>query len=175
MLLLLTKDTQSAFYSLTVPFYHGQPLDNMFTAVDPQLHRQLRSPTVQVFSMTNLRNYEQSVDDCTEILMRMLHEADGRALDYTEWFQWYAFDVISSITWQRRLGFLESRDDVLGMIRGQKFSSTYFAIVGQLPWLHPYLMGNRRLVKLLLKIFPDQPDPMGTLFTVSFVFLFLLL
>ena len=121
---------------------------------------------MQVFSMTNLRNYEQPVDECTEVLMRMLNDVEGQAIDFTEWFQWYAFDVISNITFQKRLGFLDKKDDVLGMIRGQRFSSQYLAVIGQLPWLHPYLMGNRRLVKQLLKLRPDAPDPLGTLFTV---------
>ena len=105
----------------------------MFTAVEPALHNKLRAPTVQVFSMTNLRNYEQAVDESTEIFMRMLNEVDGKDVDYTEWFQWYAFDTISSITFQRRLGFLENKADVLGMIKSQKFSAGYLAIIGQLP------------------------------------------
>ncbi len=152
---------------MSVPFYEGKPLDNMFTAVDPAQHRMLRAPTVQVFSMTNLRNYEQPVDECTEILMKKLSEVEGQAIDFTEWFQWYAFDVISSITFQSRLGFLEKKGDVLGMMEGGHFIAYYFGVVGQVPWLHWYLLGSQTFMKLYKKLAPDAPDPMGDLFTVS--------
>ena len=139
----------------------------MFTAIEPALHNKLRAPTVQVFSMTNLRNYEQAVDESTAILMRMLNEVDGKDIDCTEWFQWYAFDTISSITYQRRLGFLENKADVLGMIKSQKFSASYFAIVGQLPWLHWYLLGSPRVMRFYSTLFPNAPNPLGKLFHAS--------
>lgn len=162
----ITNILQSGFYSVSVPRYKGRLLDNMFTAVDPVLHKRLRTPTVQVFSMTNLRNYEQAVDESTEILMRMLDEVKGQAVDFTDWFQWYAFDTISSITFQRRLGFLEAKADVLGMIGGQKFSATYLAVIGQVPWLHWYLMGSPRFIRFYLKLFPNAPNPLGKLYDV---------
>ncbi|KAK6383591.1 hypothetical protein LTS17_002883 [Exophiala oligosperma] len=162
---IASKFRKSGFYSLSVPFYEGKPLDNMFTAVDPGLHRALRAPTVQVFSMTNLRNYEKPIDECTEILMKMLHDVDGQVIDYTEWFQWYAFDVISSITFQSRLGFLEKMGDVDEMFEGSSTFAYYFGVLGQLPWLHPYLLGNQLLLKVMTTLFPDAPDPTGKLFT----------
>lgn len=138
----------------------------MFTAVDPTLHRSLRAPTVQVFSMTNLRNYEQPVDECTEILMRMLNEVDGQDVDFTEWFQWYAFDVISSITFQSRLGFLERNGDVMRMLEGGDFFGLYFGVLGQIPWIHSYLLGSPTFMKVYKTLMPNAPDPTGELFTV---------
>jgi hypothetical protein len=88
----------------------------MFTAVSPALHKALRSPTAQVYSMTNLRNYEKHANECTEIFIALMKELEGQKVDLTHYFQWYAFDVVSSITFQRRLGFLETRSDVFGMI-----------------------------------------------------------
>jgi len=99
-----------------VPFYEGEPLDNMFTAVSPALHKALRSPTAQVYSMTNLRHYEKHANECTEIFIRLMKEKEGQTVDVTDHFLWYAFDVIASVTFQRRLGFMETQNDVWGMI-----------------------------------------------------------
>lgn len=88
----------------------------MFTAVSPALHKALRSPTAQVYSMTNLRNYENHANECTEIFIALMKDLEGQKVDLTQHFQWYAFDVVAMITFQRRLGFLETRDDVFGMI-----------------------------------------------------------
>lgn len=66
--------------------------------------------------MTNLRNYENHANECTEIFIALMKDLEGQKVDLTQHFQWYAFDVVAMITFQRRLGFLETRDDVFGMI-----------------------------------------------------------
>ncbi|KIX09126.1 uncharacterized protein Z518_00204 [Rhinocladiella mackenziei CBS 650.93] len=136
----------------------------MFTAVDPGLHKVLRNPTAQVYSMTNVRSYEQHIDDCTKIFLDILKQVEGQALDFTDYFHWYAFDVVASITYHRRLGFLDARGDVHGMIKGQEALLPYLAIIGQLPYLHPYLFGNRHMIALMQRLFPSLPDPLGDLF-----------
>ncbi|OQV07558.1 hypothetical protein CLAIMM_11974 [Cladophialophora immunda] len=159
-----SKFRKSAFYSVSVPPYAGKPLDNMFTAVDPSLHRDLRAPTAQVFSMTNMRNYEKHVNDCTDLLFGIIDDNLGKPVDTTTWFQWYAFDAVASITFQRRMGYLQTRSDVTGMIRDQQFFAKYFARIGQLPGLHPYLLGNTWLASLYIKFVPGASDSMGALF-----------
>ncbi|KEF59035.1 uncharacterized protein A1O9_03878 [Exophiala aquamarina CBS 119918] len=136
----------------------------MFTAVSPALHKALRSPTAQVYSMTNLRHYEKHANECTEIFINLMKEKEGQKVDLTEHFQWYAFDVIASVTFQRRLGFMETRKDVFGMIEFSDLLGLYFAFIGQLPFLHPYMFGNRTLIRFLKWANPSFPDPLGDLF-----------
>ncbi len=140
-----------------MPFYEGELLDNIFSSVDPALHKALRAPTAQVYSMTNIRKYEQHVDDCTKVFLDLLQELEGKAVDFTEHFHWYAFDVITAISYHEPLGFLDSRSDRHGMIAAQDATIPYFAIIGQVPFLHPYLLGNRLVIKLLRKINPRIP------------------
>jgi len=66
--------------------------------------------------MTNLRHYEKHANECTEIFIRLMKEKEGQTVDVTDHFLWYAFDVIASVTFQRRLGFMETQNDVWGMI-----------------------------------------------------------
>ncbi|KIV90486.1 hypothetical protein PV10_07788 [Exophiala mesophila] len=163
-----SKFRKSDFYSVSPPFYEGKPLDNMFTVRDFKQHRLLRSATTQVYSMTNLRNYEPHVDECTRIFIELMKKKQGKPVDVVTYVHWYAFDVIASITFQKRLGFLDNEGDVLGMVSTRTFSAKYFAFIGQVPWLHQYLLGNRRMVLLMKKMFPNTPDPHGTLFaTIS--------
>ena len=37
-------------------------MDSMFTTRDPLYHKHLKTPVAQLFSMTNMRNYETYVD-----------------------------------------------------------------------------------------------------------------
>lgn len=117
--------------------------------------------------MTNLRNYEAHVDECTELFLGILKKHEGQPIDIVEYIHWYAFDVIASITFQKRLGFLDHEKDMLGLVATRSFSAKYFAFAGQVPWVHPYLLGNRRMMAMLARLYPDTPDPHGTLFGVG--------
>ena len=116
--------------------------------------------------MTNLKNYEPHVDECTEAFLGLLTTSEGRVVDITEYMHFYALDVIAAITFRNRLGYLDHQEDVLGLVASRSFSAKYFGVVGQIPWIHPYLLGNRRLMKWIAKVYPNMPDPHGTLFAV---------
>lgn len=139
----------------------------MFTVRDSKQHRVLRSATAQVYSMTNLRHYEPHVDECVAIFIDLLKKHEGESIDMVEYVHWFAWDVIASITFQKRFGFLDNQGDVLGLAANRKLSAQYLALMGQVPWLHPYLLGNRRMMQLIHMLFPNAPDPHGTLFKVS--------
>ncbi|KAJ9654367.1 hypothetical protein H2198_006599 [Neophaeococcomyces mojaviensis] len=113
-----TNYLKTPFYSTLAPFYKGQVMDSMFTTRDPSSHKALKTPVAQLFSMTNMRNYEIYVDKYSEIFIKSMKDLQEQPVDLAIWLQWYAFDVISSLTFQRRFGFMENRKDVDNMIAG---------------------------------------------------------
>lgn len=143
------------------PFVSGQVMESMFTSRDPTYHKALKSPVAQLFSMTNMRNYETYADECTGIFIESMCKLQGQPVDLAIWLQWYAFDVIASITFQRRFGFMEDQKDVDSMISGLDAGLQYVKVVGQFPAWHAWLMGNRPLMKLLTTMIPNLPDPLG--------------
>ena len=148
--------------NIVSPFVDGEVIDLMFTTRDPVFHKAFKQPVAQLFSMTNMKNYETYADECTEIFIKAMRDLEGQAVDLSIWLQWYAFDVIASITFQRRFGFLEERKDVKGLIGGLDMGLKYIKNVSQFPAIHPYLMGNRRLMKFLSAAIPNLPDPLAT-------------
>lgn len=97
-----------------------------------------------------------------------MKDLEGQPVDLGAWLQWYAFDVIGAITFQRRFGFMEKREDVLGMIEGIDGALWYGATIGQVPEFHPWLMGSL----LVSKFVTTQPlvkvsDPLRSVVTAS--------
>jgi hypothetical protein len=76
------------------------------------------------------------------------------------WVQWHAFDVIVSMTFHRRFGFLEQRNDNSSMIGNLDGVLHYVNVIEQLPELHGLLLGNEKLVRFLKKWFPQISDPL---------------
>jgi hypothetical protein len=150
---------KTPFYDTMAPVYQGEVMDSMFTARDPVYHKHLKSSVSQIFSMTNMKNFEVYADECTHIFMDAMLALEGQSLDFSNWLQWYAFDVISAITFQRRFGFMEQRRDVDDMIGKIDTGLQYVKIVGQLPFLIPLLRGallNRHFQRL--NLLPDTMD-----------------
>ena len=141
------------------PFYKDAKMDSLFTTRDPAYHSALKKPVAQLFSMTNMKNYEPHTDECTAIFLKSMRDLQGTPVDLAIWLQWYAFDVIGSITFQRRFGFMEQRQDVDDMIIGIDSALKYVKVVGMFPALHPFLVGNKTFRETLPKILP-VPDTM---------------
>lgn len=134
------------------PVYQDKIMNSLFTTRDPIHHRALKKPVAGKFSMTSIRTLEPLVDECSEIFAQSMSDLEGQVVDLGVWLQWYAFDVIGAITFNRRFGFMEDRKDVMNMISSIEMGLKYASIVGQVPYLHPWLVGNQFLMKNLERI-----------------------
>ncbi|SMY26207.1 unnamed protein product [Zymoseptoria tritici ST99CH_1A5] len=139
-----SKFLKTDFYKTMVPSYDGKPMDSMFTARDPAIHKSLKTPVASLFAMTNMKNYEVYVDECTEIFANAMRDLEGQTVDLAIWLQWYAFDVVAGITFNRRFGFLEERRDVNQMIGQLDEGMDAVKVLGSYPVLD-------RPAKLLLR------------------------
>lgn len=142
-------------------------MPSMFSVRDPAQHQALRRPVAQKFSMSSIKAMEPFADDCSDIFISSMKELSGQDVDLGEWLQWYAFDVISAITFQRRFGFMEQRKDVESMISDISFVLEAAAVVGQVPTLHPWTLGNNYVAKVLAwQPLVRVPDPLRTVVKV---------
>jgi hypothetical protein len=152
-----TGFVKSDFYK---PFdFHGSQgrLSTIFSVRDEKAHRVVKRPVANAYSIASLKELEPMNDDCSEILIRKLARiADtGDSVDLGKWLHWYAFDVIMSITFSNRLGFMEQEKDIGGIMHAIDGRLVYSSIVGQAPQLHEFLLGSpivRRLVKYIPKV-----------------------
>jgi cytochrome P450 len=139
----------------------------MFSVRDPSHHQALRRPVAQKFSMSSIKAMEVFADDCSDIFISCMKQLEGQDVDLGEWLQWYAFDVISAITFQRRFGFMEQRKDVESMISDISSSLEAAAMIAQVPAIYPWTIGNNYVAKLLAwQPFIRVPDPMRTVVKV---------
>jgi hypothetical protein len=95
--------------------------------------------------MSSLINYESYVDECADLFSLRLQEvaSAGTFADMGHWLQCYAFDVIGLITYSKRLGFLDSGEDISGVIAALEEHLWYSTAVGIFSWLHPYFYSIR--------------------------------
>ncbi|OHF00198.1 hypothetical protein CORC01_04606 [Colletotrichum orchidophilum] len=152
---------------LKSPFYHTLDVmiddsfaPSMFTTTSPEEHKALKRPVAQKFSMTSIRTLEYLVDPCCEIFTTAMKEMEGKVIDLGVWVQWYAFDAIGAITFAERFGFMERREDIHNVISGIETGLKYAGLIGQLPWLHPFLLGSLTVRTIIRKL--SFQDPVET-------------
>ncbi|KAH6655206.1 cytochrome P450 [Truncatella angustata] len=119
----------------------GTGVWTLFTDRDVKRHAGNRRLFQNTYSMSSLVSYEPYVDECADLFSTRLTEMaqDGVKVNMGHWLQCYAFDVIGSITYSKRLGFLDQGDDVGGVINALENFLGYATLTGVYAHLHPYL------------------------------------
>jgi len=120
----------------------GTTTPTVFSVRDEHYHRALKRPVAAAYSTTAMRDFEPLVDACVRIFEAKMAACQARDIDFGAWLHWFAWDVISSVTFSNRLGFMESERDVGGIIDAIEGRLAYNSVVGQAPWLHRLLLGN---------------------------------
>jgi cytochrome P450 len=120
----------------------GNVTPTIFSVRDGNYHRLMRHRIANAYTTSSMREFEDKVDICTSIFEAKLRRYQGKTIDLGTWLHWFAFDVISSITFSNRLGFMEKEEDISGIIGAIEGRLVYNAVVGQVPYLNGLLLGN---------------------------------
>ncbi|KAG7116684.1 Cytochrome monooxygenase like protein [Verticillium longisporum] len=139
---------KSGFYPVQQTIANGHCLQSMFNTTDEKFHARLRRSVSNAYSMSTLVNFEPLVDSTSEEFLKQLKQRYTRnekakgELDFGQWLQFYAFDVIGELTYSKRLGFVDRGEDVDDIIHNLEGLLNYVAVVGQLPILDKLLLKN---------------------------------
>ncbi|KAL8991777.1 MAG: hypothetical protein Q9169_007657, partial [Polycauliona sp. 2 TL-2023] len=145
------KFLKSDFYWVLSFYLKGKAIPGLFATQDRRIHGLLRKPIAGIYSMTSMVSYEPMVDSTIECFFRQLETRfveTGQVCPLDSWLQMFAFDVIGSITFSKRLGFLEQGRDIDNIIEN---SWNYFrvaAVKTQMPWLDLLWTKNPLLQRL---------------------------
>lgn len=136
---------KSDFYRVLAFYVRGKPVQTIFATQDEGIHRALRRPIANLYSMSKLVSFESYVDVTIKYFFERLDQAfvrPDRVCHLADWLQYFAFDVIGELTFSRRLGFLERGSDVDGIIQNINRYFTKSALVTQMPWVDFFFAKN---------------------------------
>lgn len=91
----------------------------IFTTQDDDLHKRLKNPIANLYSLSNVITLENAVDSAMTVLFKELDKrfvASSSVFDLCDWLQYFAFEAMGTMTFSSRYGFLESGKDVDGML-----------------------------------------------------------
>ncbi|KAF4498652.1 Pisatin demethylase [Fusarium agapanthi] len=93
--------------------------------------------------MSSMVSYEPAVDEMTHVCVGKLNEfaKESRLVEVPHWMQYYAFDVIGAITFNKSFNMMENEGDTTGMIKGIRGANDFLAFWGIVANLVPWLIG----------------------------------
>ncbi|KAI1106570.1 cytochrome P450 [Jackrogersella minutella] len=142
---------KSDFYIVQQSVVKSGPLASLFSTTDNTFHAQFRRCVNSAFAMSALVGYEPFVDNTTKLFLKQterLFAGNPEGCNFTQWLQFYAFDVIGEITYGKRHGFVEKNEDIDGIVGYLSKLFLYVAPVGQIPWLDRIFLKNPIYLKL---------------------------
>lgn len=114
------NDNQASFYNTLQAYVpNGGALPAVFNTTDDNMHKLLKTPIAPLFTPANVPAYESHVDEVLGVLREKLgtkFEGNDEVFELGQWLQYFAFDVMGTLTFSKRYGFLESGKDVNNML-----------------------------------------------------------
>ncbi|KAI1087236.1 putative benzoate 4-monooxygenase cytochrome P450 [Rostrohypoxylon terebratum] len=138
---------KSDFYVTLRPYTRGGgALHAVFNTTEEDLHKQIKSPIAPMFTPANTPSFEGLVDEVLTCIHARLDEnfiANEEIFNLGQWLQYFAFDVMGTMTFSKRYGFLDTGKDVGRMLGTIVDFMRDAAPMTQIPWLDWVLRKNR--------------------------------
>lgn len=83
------------------------------------MHKLIKNPIAPLFALSNVLVFEDLVEEVLSCLSRQLDKRfinSGTEFDFGEWLRYFAFDVMGTMSFSKRYGFLDEGRDVNGML-----------------------------------------------------------
>ena len=117
-----TASFKSDFYFVNAAVSKGKCAHTLFSSTDPTWHKKVRRAMNAFFTRTAVLDYEPFVESSIQVftteLDRRFVDKDGSqgVIDFHTWLHYFAFDVISDLTYSKRHGFMSRAEDVHGIL-----------------------------------------------------------
>ncbi len=114
--------SKSDFYTISAAVTKGKSTPTLFSSTDAKWHKNVRKAVNPFFTQTTVLTYETFVERTIEIFItemdRRFAGKDGTegAIDLHTWLSYFAFDVMSDLTYSKHHGFVSRGEDVHGIV-----------------------------------------------------------
>jgi cytochrome P450 len=126
--------------------------ESLFNMRDHKYHAHFRKIAAGPYAFSNIKKMEPMVDHrITDWLSRIQDLfGDGKKFDFAPWAVYMAYDIISEIGFGAAFGFVESGNDVGGLIQGFHDGLLPFGLMARLwpftDWIKSTWVGDKYLV-----------------------------
>ncbi|KAH6988945.1 cytochrome P450 oxidoreductase [Ilyonectria sp. MPI-CAGE-AT-0026] len=147
-----TKFYKASFYDPSTPYDEEGIVPDPFILKDKAVHSRMKRNAANAYSLTSVVQLEPYVNEVAEKLFTQLDReakdpSNSVCLDY--YFHAFALDAIFMLSFGKSLNMLEKGDE-RNIMACFEVIMPYMATIGQIPWMHKFLVGNSFMAKVIL-------------------------
>ncbi|KAK7425613.1 hypothetical protein QQZ08_007936 [Neonectria magnoliae] len=160
---ITTKFYKSSFYNPSTPYDEEGIIPDPFILKDKSMHSRMKRNAANAYSLSSVVQLESYVDEVADKLFGLLDrevEDQSKVLCLDFYMHAFAMDAIFMISFGKSLNILEKGDTHSIMASFDKIMP-YMATVGQIPWMHKFLVGNSFMAKVILGEMTFETGLMG--------------
>uniref|UniRef100_A0A0B7KQS9 Cytochrome P450 n=3 Tax=Bionectria ochroleuca TaxID=29856 RepID=A0A0B7KQS9_BIOOC len=149
---ITTKFYKSSFYDPSTPYDEEGIVPDPFILKDKTTHSRMKRNAANAYSLSSVVQLETYVDEVEDKLFKILdREAENpeNIIAFDHYLHAFAMDAVFMISFGKSLNILENGDEHKVMACFD-IIMPYMATIGQMPWLHKFLVGNPFMAKLIL-------------------------
>ena len=123
MCLIHVVSLQSGFYSIVESINNGRSTPTLFSSTDKIWHKNVRKAVNPFFTQSAVLTYEPFVERTIVIFVKAMdtrfagRKGGEGIIDLHTWLSYFAFDVISDLTYSKHHGFISQGQDMHSIIR----------------------------------------------------------
>lgn len=124
---------KSDMYNVNDVIVSGVRLKNLFSHQDETWHSRFIRPIKGLYSMTKVQDFEPGVDKIINLFTEKMRERfvnSGKPCEMSEYINYFAWDVMSQVTFSEDLGMLVAGSDLHELLDTSSKCLDYFASVG---------------------------------------------
>ncbi|KAL6718680.1 hypothetical protein ACLMJK_002914 [Lecanora helva] len=145
---------KSDLYPVNAAVARGKWAHTLFSSADQVWHRNVRRAMSVYFTQTSIESFEPLIDSTINVFLDELDvrfatnngKHGTKSVGAFRWLSYFAYDVMSGMTFSERYGFIQKGEDIQGIIGWVESFLAYGFVVGQMPWLDRLLRHNPLLM-----------------------------
>lgn len=153
-----TPEAQRAVYAIgagmnKASFYEGSGDPNrmnLFNMTDEKEHSIRKRKVAQLYTMSTMVNYEEPMDKMMKVFLKKFTDfsKQGKWVNIPDFCQYFSFDVIGEITFDRNFSLMESESDTTGILSVVSTVQVYLCAMGLFPEWHPLVFKATKMLKI---------------------------
>ncbi|KAJ5831933.1 hypothetical protein N7474_000244 [Penicillium riverlandense] len=136
---------KSDMYNVNDVVVSGVRIKNLFSHQDEKWHSTFIRPVKGLYSMSKVQDVEPGMDQTIKFFFEKLRERfiyPGKVCEMSDYLNFFAWDLMSQITFSKDLGILQAGSDYMGFLKRSNKTLDYFASICQIPLLDLVLDKN---------------------------------
>ncbi|KAK6442792.1 hypothetical protein LTR95_000951 [Oleoguttula sp. CCFEE 5521] len=117
-------------------------VDTVFSTRDEKVHSKMKAMEVGAYNGRDVPRLEIDIEDRIKDLIKLVSRSDGKRMDFAMTARFFTLDVLSTVAFGRKFGFMEANADLWEYDKTSAGFMNVIELTANHPWIHRILASS---------------------------------